>query len=97
MKILLTYFDSTVFLGVGLCHGITKLSEQRGGGDTSNAKSNEWLRWGHRFAQFAIENLNTLYGIPDHPYSLYEGVSGLIMLLHDLKDPDNSRFPCFEH
>ena len=74
-----------------------KLSEQRGGGDTSNAKSNEWLRWAHCFAQFAIENLNTLYGIPDHPYSLYEGVSGLIMLLHDLKDPDNSRFPCFEH
>ena len=94
--------------GVGLCHGISgnaycflslyrarKQVEQESG-DTSNLKSSEWLRWAHHFASFAVENINGLFYVPDRPYSLYEGACGLIMLCHELKDPDNSRFPCFE-
>ncbi|KAL7532223.1 hypothetical protein ACHAXR_004498 [Thalassiosira sp. AJA248-18] len=94
--------------GVGLCHGISgnaycflaiyrgrRLSEQRTGG-SSNLKSSEWLRWAFHFANFAVDNLNDLFYVPDHPCSLYEGGPGLIMLLHDLKDPDHSSFPCFE-
>lgn len=59
-------------------------------------KSNTWLRWAHHFANFAVHNINDLFWIPDHPHSLYEGACGLIVLLNDLKDPDRSRFPCFE-
>jgi hypothetical protein len=94
--------------GVGLCHGISsnaycflalyrgrRLAEQRSGEETST-KRNEWLRWAHHFASFGVDNINDLFWIPDHPHSLYEGAAGLIMLLHDLKDPDHSHFPCFE-
>ena len=73
------------------------MSEERGGGEISRMKSKEWLQWAHTFARFAVDNVNMLFGIPDRPFSLYEGVSGLIMLLNDLKDPDQSRFPCFEY
>ena len=63
----------------------------------SHIKSYEWLNWAHHFANFAVENLNTLGSIPDRPYSLYEGVGGLICLLDDLKHPNNnSVFPCFD-
>jgi len=59
-------------------------------------KSDEWLLWAHRFARFGLENANELHRVPDHPHSLYEGIAGFAVLLHDLGDPDNSRFPCFE-
>ena len=59
-------------------------------------KADEWLRWAHRFARFGLENANVLFNVPDHPHSLYEGIAGFVMLLRDLGDPDNSRFPCFE-
>ena len=59
-------------------------------------KCDEWLLWAHRFARFGLDNMNDLYRVPDHHHSLYEGISGFVVLLHDLGDPDNSRFPCFE-
>ena len=59
-------------------------------------KSDEWLLWAHRFARFGLENANELCRVPDHPHSLYEGIAGFAVLLHDLGDPDNSRLPCFE-
>ncbi|KAL3809527.1 hypothetical protein ACHAXA_001258 [Cyclostephanos tholiformis] len=65
-------------------------------GETISDKGDEWIRWAHTFARFGLENVNELFHVPDHPYSLYEGISGFVMLLHDLGDPDNSRFPCFE-
>ncbi len=66
------------------------------GGGTLSDEAVEWLRWAHNFARFGLDNANELYQVPDHPYSLYEGISGFVLLLHDLRDPDNSRFPCFE-
>ncbi len=97
--------------GVGLCHGIAgnaycflslyraRKRHESPHKSTSDCKSKttEWLQWAEHFAIFAIEHFDDLKDVPDHPYSLYEGTSGLIMLLHDLaSDPDQSRFPCFE-
>ena len=64
--------------------------------NTSSTKSVEWLQWANHFASFAVDHFNDLKWIPDHPYSLYEGAAGLIMLLHDLENPDYAYFPCFE-
>lgn len=33
---------------------------------------------------------------PDHPYSLFEGLSGAACLYADLVRPEDSRFPLFE-
>ncbi len=59
--------------------------------------SDEWLHWAHHFAKFGVEHIDQSYYVPDHPHSMYEGICGLILLLLDLKDPENSYFPCFEH
>ena len=45
---------------------------------------------------FAIDNFDDLAPIPDRPYSLFEGMAGLVTLLLDLQDPENAMFPCFE-
>lgn len=74
------------------------MKQRRGEADeTSEDLSDEWLAWATRFAHFAVENIDDLFWVPDRPHSLYEGAAGLAMLLHDLRDPQQSRFPCFEH
>ena len=35
-------------------------------------------------------------GKEDRPFSLFEGMAGLSLLLLDLQDPENAVFPCFE-
>lgn len=81
--------------GVGLCHGISGnayalLTIGRASEDPI------WIQHGRSFAHFALDHLNELEMIPDHPYSLYEGVAGLAVLLLDLCNPYTSAFPLFE-
>ena len=66
-------------------------------GEKMSNSCNDWLSWAHHFAKFGLDNIGELFYRPDHPFSLYEGISGLIFLLHDLKDPDHAQFPCLEH
>lgn len=97
--------------GVGLCHGISgnaycflavyrgRLLEQDGDGSvgqTSLAENERFLQMARNFASFAIDNFDALAPIPDRPYSLFEGMAGLVTLLLDLQDPKNAMFPCFE-
>jgi hypothetical protein len=98
--------------GVGLCHGISGnaycfLSIHDADTKASNEEktkkrdivSDDWLKFAYMYANFALDNLNELQRIPDHPYSLFEGLSGLVCFLIDLVDTQagaEARFPCFE-
>jgi lantibiotic modifying enzyme len=94
--------------GVGLCHGISgnaycflslyraRKAEEKKQQQKNSSSSELWLHWAKHFTNFAVMHYEQLGMIPDHPYSLYEGAGGLIMLLHDINDPETSRFPCFE-
>ena len=73
--------------------------EQGGDGSTdqaSLAENERFLQMARNFASFAIDNLDALAPIPDRPYSLFEGMAGLVTLLLDLQDPEKAMFPCFE-
>lgn len=62
-----------------------------------NEETQSYLQKAKNFANFAIDNLQSLEPIPVRPYSLYEGIGrGLSFLLLDLIKPESSRFPCFE-
>jgi hypothetical protein len=81
--------------GVGLCHGISGnayalLTIGRMDDDPI------WIQRGKSFAHFALDHSNELEMIPDHPYSLYEGIAALAVLLLDLCCPETSAFPLFE-
>lgn len=81
--------------GVGLCHGISgnAYSLLTIGRMTEDPI---WMQRGKSFAHFALDHLNELEMIPDRPYSLYEGVAALAVLLLDLCCPETSAFPLFE-
>jgi hypothetical protein len=79
--------------GVGLCHGIAGNAYallELGRHDPS------YLRKARYFADFALDRLDELEGMPDRPYSLYEGLGGLSYLFIDLLlPPEEARFPLF--
>ena len=65
----------------------------------SAQEPNEWLIYAYTFANFALDHLDELELRPDRPFSLYEGLAGLLCLLLDLVDLKQGvepRFPCFE-
>lgn len=81
--------------GVGLCHGVSGngfalLSIYRHVGNT------DWLRRAKLFAYFGIANLSELFELPDHPYSLFQGLAGFYLFLHAIQKPSKYFFPCFE-
>lgn len=94
--------------GVGLCHGISGnayafLALHRGwnlfqdrGGKVEHEDMERWLNLSWAFAEFAMSHLEELRHVPDHPYSLFEGLGGLCCLLMDLKHPIQSGFPLYE-
>jgi hypothetical protein len=107
--------ESTIFprgilrKGVGLCHGISgnaycflsvhnaELKESTEG--KREHQHNSWLRYAYTYANFALDNFDELEKIPDRPYSLFEGLAGLVCFLLDLvgqKDGAQSHFPCYE-
>ena len=61
-------------------------------------ETKRYVQMARNFASFAIENLNALERVPDRPYSLYEGMAGLVTLLIDLQASilRSSQVPCFE-
>ncbi|KAG7189671.1 hypothetical protein KM043_017343 [Ampulex compressa] len=78
--------------GYGLCHGVA-----------GNAYSfldlfqqTQDIKYLHRACKFAEWCMN--YGkyqdrIPDRPFSLFEGLAGVIYFLIDLQKPNNAKFP----
>ena len=76
--------------GVGLCHGIagngyvllqlsqalSELSEE-----SNKEKGLIFRKWAWQYAAFATDHLRELKHIPDRPYSLFEGVGGLVSFL----------------
>ncbi|KAL7581288.1 hypothetical protein ACA910_006055 [Epithemia clementina (nom. ined.)] len=75
--------------GVGLCHGISGnayallavagLDENDISSDSNNFRTKAQC-----FVDFAVQHLADLEYVPDRPYSLYEGLGGLCLLLLDL-------------
>ena len=76
--------------GVGLCHGIAGngyvllqlsqvLSEMPDEGNKQQGLT--FRKWALQYAAFAINHLKELEHIPDRPYSLFEGVGGLVLFL----------------
>jgi hypothetical protein len=95
--------------GVGLRHGVSgnaycflsirdaELKESTEG--KREHQANDWLRHAYTYANFALDNIDELENMPDRPYSLYEGLAGLVCFLLDLvgqKDGVQPRFPCYE-
>lgn len=94
--------------GMGLCHGISGnaysfLALHRGlntfrqrGGDIQDKDIEIWLYRCWKFVEFVFQHQQELQRIPDHPYSLFEGLGGFCCLINDLKAPTGSHFPLFE-
>ena len=91
--------------GVGLCHGISGngfifLSIYHAVSLSIMDDSEKFLNLAYSYANFALDNLEELEGIPERPYSLYEGLAGLVCLLLSLVETEygvkSSMFPCFE-
>ena len=57
--------------------------------------ADHWLGLATGYANFALDHLEELENKPEHPYSLYDGVGGLICLLMSLVE-GHGTFPCFE-
>ncbi|XP_060606070.1 lanC-like protein 2 [Ruditapes philippinarum] len=80
--------------GFGLCHGISgnayaflamyKLTDDQA-----------YLYKAYKFATVMMER-NVRVRVPDHPYSLFEGLAGTIYFLADLLHPKNAKFPAFD-
>ncbi|KAJ3268722.1 LanC-like protein 2 [Borealophlyctis nickersoniae] len=95
--------------GVGLCHGIRLLSPPRSGNAYSflhlYALTRDQKYWDRtiRFALFATEwesrTQNGELGVPEHPWSLFEGLAGAVMLWRDVLRLAGAEeldgFPCF--
>jgi hypothetical protein len=94
--------------GMGLCHGISGnaysfLALYRGlntfrqrGSDIQDKDIDIWLYRCWKFVEFVFQHQQELQRIPDHPYSLFEGLGGFCCLINDLKAPTGSHFPLFE-
>lgn len=91
--------------GVGLCHGIsgnayTLLAVARANNNDNQGRT--MTARAHAFARFAWDNLADLEGVPDAPYSLYNGLGALCTLFLDLlqqADEDSgrlARFPLYD-
>ncbi len=92
--------------GYGLCHGTSGsvyalLDVFRA---TKNPKyldralmasANGRRRAGLQMSEWMFEYKKHACRLPDRPYSLFEGVAGLLYLLVDLLDPENAKFPAF--
>lgn len=82
--------------GVGLCHGISGNSYALL--SLARVESGDlWLLRAQHYTHFAASSLEELELVPDHPYSLYEGLAGMATLMLDMLDPENARFPFYEH
>lgn len=81
--------------GLGLCHGIS-----------GNAyvfltlyqvtKEKVYLNQAIQFCYFGLEKEKELISVPDTPYSLFEGVCGMVCLCNDLLYPLQGKFPAFQ-
>ena len=81
--------------GVGLCHGVggnglALLSAWRALGDPA------LLTRGQQYAKYAAEHWQQLLNIPDRPLSMFEGLSGCIILWMSMLCPKQSHFPGVE-
>ena len=96
--------------GVGLCHGISgngmvlnRLAIALDNDSSDNMKL-KWQNRAFQYAQFALNHLDELEGIPDRPFSLFEGVGGLVcfllqcasMLDGNETEESLTRFPLYE-
>ncbi|CAF3305988.1 unnamed protein product [Rotaria socialis] len=79
--------------GYGLCHGIAGnayvfLDLYRA---TNNTK---WLHRAIKFSEHCLDyGKHDISRTPDHPYSLFEGLSGTIYFMADIMNPKHARFP----
>jgi lantibiotic modifying enzyme len=92
--------------GVGLCHGIggnafcfMSLANAKRELQGDHHASSKWINASYAYANFALDHFDELKSIPDRPFSLYEGMTGLSSLLLALIEGGggpNSKFPLYE-
>ena len=72
--------------GLSLCHGIggNGLALKR---LYSATRDEMWLKRAYCFADFGIDNFNSLKNVPDNPNSLFEGIAGFGLFLTTFGDP----------
>ncbi|VDO26329.1 unnamed protein product [Onchocerca flexuosa] len=79
--------------GPGICHGVA------GGGYAfllyyRLTQKTKYLKYAQCFARIACDqNFRKNARIPDSPYSLFEGVGGLLCFLVDVSNPATAQFP----
>jgi lantibiotic modifying enzyme len=82
--------------GAGLCHGVSG----NGYSFLTLFRATKDKKWLHRAVQFGLAYANPEYNkrmrTPDRPYSLYEGIAGIVCYYIDLLDPEHSYFPGVE-
>lgn len=81
--------------GYGICHGVsgnayTFLTLYK---ETSDPK---YLHRAIKFAEWCFDYGQHGCRIPDHPFSLFEGMAGTVYFLADMLEPKLSKFPAFE-
>jgi hypothetical protein len=80
--------------GVGLCHGISGSVYAllaAGRADPSLVHKAAY------FVDFAMKHVDELELVPDHPYSVFEGMAGLGILCLDMVHPSSALFPLYEY
>jgi hypothetical protein len=91
--------------GTGLCHGISgngyvllQLSQAFESKQIDCKTAAIWRKRAIQFAKFAVDHLNELRDIPDSPFSIYEGMSGLVCFLVDCSSvsENKSSFPLYD-
>ncbi|XP_044015351.1 glutathione S-transferase LANCL1 [Aphidius gifuensis] len=81
--------------GCGLCHGVA--------GNAYSflclynyTKELKYLYYACKFAEWCFDYEFHQERIPDRPYSLFEGLAGVIYFLADLLNPTSAKFPGYE-
>lgn len=81
--------------GYGICHGVagnayTFLTLYKQTGNPT------YLHRAMKFAEWCFDYGQHDCRIPDHPFSLFEGMAGTVYFLADMLEPKSSKFPAFE-
>jgi hypothetical protein len=82
---------------LGLCTGVSGIGYvflALARADPPNSEM--WRERAERCAYSAVDDVRTMLALSTRPYSLFEGLAGLVALLLDLSSPDTAHFPFYE-
>lgn len=87
--------------GYGICHGVAgnammfiKLLQVTSHQPQYQAMYEQHLQ---KFATFMLQDQHKLVSVPDNPCSLFEGIAGAVIVLHQIRQVLQSKSPLCEH